>query len=140
MPAAILRLGLFAPLLFLAASLLSFVPQVEAGSQLSCRRCECNTYITGNTRDGRENVDALFNTVTDKVTGGDRWTWKTVPSAATTFIGSMHVPRLCGNGEIMNHDWYFNQWPGGSTKVRLECFCEKSVKCLGGSKCENSEI
>lgn len=129
-------------LLLVSAGLLSLaVGEALAAGQRSCRQCSCDVSLQGSVGRGTENdVDTLMRAGADIFTGGDRYQWTTRPSTPC-YNGKAHINRLCGNGRQASGIWNVQAFSGAASKITLSnCECPQSVKCRGGSHCEDSGL
>lgn len=131
----------FIRLTALLVTLASLVLLAEAG-QKSCRQCDCIVTVSGSDR--KEKTKDSIIAVMDGKTGGDEFTWTKDPTwswQGSSYGAEIHVPRLCGNGGKMTKSYRYD-WPGSWSHhyVMLDCTCHPSVKCLEGSKCQNSGL
>lgn len=131
-------LALLAPLLLVL--LLSPSPSLAITRQKSCRECSCESTFTGATGDGSDAaIDGFMGSTLGKLTGGDGYVWEARPFAPS-WHGNVKFWRLCGNGGNANTQQEFSYFPQGKTTLKLSCMCSNSVRCLGGSKCEDSGL
>lgn len=134
---------IFSGLFSLALALLLVIglaPLRTHAAQKSCRRCECSVTQSGYVLTA--DVDAFFEKIMPPVMGGDKMWWTSTKPAPPYFNATMHVPRMCGNGQDfqMTRDALMHEPEKGKTVATFTCKCDKSVVCLGGSKCEDSGL
>lgn len=139
------------PLLTFALTALILAAGPAYADQKSCRRCNCDVTLTGETDDlhGGPTDPAehsnILKQVSQKATGGDEGYWTSNPpltrdAATGAWKGKARIHRLCGNGATAAGSWRFGMFSDTPTVISLGCDCEKSVECLAGSKCEESGL
>lgn len=121
-----------------AVMLLLSSASLADAAQKSCRRCGCNVVLSGTIVESR--IKEFMDHMALKITGGEGWYWVSEPNRYNGWKGTAQYWRLCGNGELLIHDWKENFFPGGWTNLHLYCDACVSVQCKEGSACENSGI
>lgn len=112
------------------------VPSLSATT--NCRQCKPRVSISGVISDDK--LGAFMTAATQKITGGDSYTWIAQPTARSNWTGTADFPRLCGKSNWVDHIWHFSTFPEGQTTLQVTGSCGKNVRCNGGSSCQKSEI